>query len=254
LGRQIHPSVASDGSGRFLAVWSSGEGGGNSQELKAQRYVNVSEPLLPLDAPFVSALSSNTLSVTWSALAGYSVSHYSVYADDSVTPTVTVTNNWWTMTGLAPLSTHAFRISYELSDGRKSPVSESTSGSTYGLLVYGGIPYEFMRANWGEDVFAWPKPTDDSDNDGVSNRNEFLAGTDPTDPDSVLRTSLDSTLQGNFLRWNTVPGCLYQVQHSSDMTLWSDLGGLRFAPGTTDSMLVQAGQQGFYRVLRVRGN
>lgn len=252
VSQQLHPVVASDGVERFLAVWTSFTGVAAGMDLFAQRYASTNQPLFAPDPPYVSVLSSNALSVTWPPVAGFDVAHYEVYADGAATPTATVTNNAWTMSGLAPASTHFFRLAYVLADGRRSPLSGATTNTTYGVMTYGGIPYEWMQFYFGNDVFAWPSPFADTDGDGVSNRNEFLAGTDPTDPNSVLRLRLHPTPQGLYLSWNTQPGLLYQVQVSTNLGGWVNVGGPRFAAGQVDSMYVGGGNAGYYRVLRVR--
>src|SRR5205823_4399359 len=137
-------------------------------DLFAQRYTSAAQVLNAPGAPIVSALSSNALSVTWPALGGFSVSSYEVYADGAVTPTVFVTNTWWTMNNLAASSTHTFRLDYVLADGQRSPLSASASGTTYGTLSWGGIPYDWMTYYFGNDAFNWPSPSADIDGDRVS--------------------------------------------------------------------------------------
>lgn len=252
ISQQMHPAVVSDGSGRFLAVWTSFVGGPGSFDLYAQRYESTTQPLLAPDPPLVTVLSSNTLSIIWPEMAGFSVDHYEVYADGAATATATVTSNSWTMSGLGAGSTHYFRLAYVLTDDRRSPLSGATTNATYGALTYGGIPYEWMVYYFGGDVFGWPSPFADNDGDGVDNRNEFLAGTDPKDADSVLRIRLQPTVQGMFLNWNTEPGLMYQVQSSTNLGTWSNVGGARFAADALDSMYVGGGNVGYYRVLRLR--
>ena len=253
VSQQINPTVASDGNGRFLAAWTGFVGGVASFELQAQRYAADIQPLAPPDAPFVTVLSSNALSITWPELAGFDVASYEVYADGAATATAVITDNWWNLTGLAPATVHSFRLAYVLTDGQRSPLSESATGTTYGAAsTWGGIPQEWMADHFGADILLWPSPEIDSDLDGASNRDEFLAGTDPTDPNSVLRMRLEATAQGAFLHWNTQPGLIYQVEHSTDFQAWSDVGGRRFAAGTLDSMLVGLSNAGYYRVMRVR--
>jgi hypothetical protein len=156
------------------------------------------------------------------------------------------------MSNLPPSSTHSFQVGYVLADGRHSPLSPPASGTTYGTLAWGGIPYDWMTSYFGSDAYNWPSPYADSDGDGVSNLNEFLAGTNPTNAASVLKVQLQATKQGPFLNWNTQPGLIYQVQSSSNMNGWVNLGGPRFASGTVDSIYVGSGNRGYYRVLRLR--
>jgi hypothetical protein len=250
--QQIHPAVASDGS-RYLVAWTSFGGGVNSFDLFGQRYATVSQPLSALSAPFITVLSSNMVDVSWQSINGFNVANYEVYGDGGTTPAGSVTNPWWKMTGLSPGSTHSFQICYVLTDGRRSPLSASASATTYGAgATWGGIPQEWMVRYFGNDMFSWPSPFADSDGDGAKNYEEFLAGTDPKNANSVLRIRLRSTAQGWFLDWNTQPGLIYQVQGSADMKNWSAVGDPRFAPGTVDSMYVGGSNASYYRVLRVR--
>ncbi len=255
VGAQIHPAVAADGADRFLVAWSSFAGLGSGFDLYAQRYAPNLQPLTAPDAPFVTVLSSNALAVSWPALAGFNVAAYEVYADGAPTPTAVVTNTWWTMTGLAPASSHRFQLDYVLTDGRTSPLSGATTNATYGMLTWGGIPYEWMVYYFGSDLWSWFSmypPSADTDGDGASNLNEFLAGTCPTSAASVLRVQLQPTVQGFFLNWNTEPGLIYQVQASANLKIWTNLGGMRFAPGTVDSVYVGAAPARYYRLVRVR--
>lgn len=252
--QQLHATVASDGAARFLTVWSSFTPGAGSFDLFAQRYVNTSQPLAAPGAPIVTVLSSNSLAVSWPPVAGFSVSSYEVYADNAASATAVVTNTFWTHTGLASASTHSYRLAYVLTDGRRSPLSSASTNSTYsGGATWGGIPQEWMTGYFGSDLFSWPSPFIDSDNDGVSNRDEFLQGTDPTKASSVLKVRLQPTSQGMFLSWNTEAGLIYQVWNSSNPTgPWNKQGQPRFAAGTTDSLYVGGNPAGFYRIERLR--
>ncbi|MBU6401716.1 MAG: fibronectin type III domain-containing protein [Verrucomicrobia bacterium] len=257
VSQQFQQAVGSDGSSRFLVAWSSFVGGVGSFDIFAQRYAASSAPPRPA-APYVSALSQSRLSVTWPPLAGYTVDHYEVYADSNPAPAI-VTSNSWTMTGLAPSSTHTFQLLYQLSDGERSPRSDTASGTTWGEDLTGpngipdGLPDDWEAKYFGPDPTKWPDPNADTDGDGASNFQEFLAGTDPTNPSSVLKQSVTVNSQGAWLNWNTQPGFIYQVESSSDLKSWSNFGNPRFAPGTTDAVTISiGGNMTYYRIIRVR--
>lgn len=253
-GPQRNPTVAADGVGRFLTVWTSFVGGTPVFDLYAQRYVNTSQPLSAPGAPIVVALSSNALSVSWPPVSGYSIANYEVFADGATAATAVVTNTYWNATGLASASTHSYRLAYVLTDGRRSPLSGATTNTTYtGGATWGGIPQEWMIAYFGGDIFSWPSPYVDSDGDGASNFQEFMAGTNPNDSNSVLKQKLRSTPQGMFLDWNTQPGLIYQVWSAAGpVGPWVKLGGPRFAAGVVDSLYVGGNAAGFYRIERLR--
>jgi hypothetical protein len=108
-----------------------------------------------------------------------------------------------------------------------------------------------MAHYFGSDSTKWPAATADSDNDGVSNLQEFLAGTNPTNSASVLRQELITTQEGLFLSWNTQPGLTYQVQATTNLTGWVSFGRARFAAGTNDSVYVGS-NPGYYRIVLQR--
>lgn len=262
VSQQMQPVVASDGVGQFIAVWASYIGGANSFDLFAQRYANVSAILQPMSAPFVYApftLSNGVyqpqLQVSWPPLLGISVSNYEVYVNGSATPMAVVASNQWTMTaanGLTVSSTNSFSVDYVTTDGRTSPLSPAASGKTWGGLQWGGIPYEWMTQYYGSDVSQWPAVKADTDGDGMNTLQEFLSGTIPTNSASVLQVQLANTPQGIFLNWGTQPGLAYQVQVTTDMKTWSNLGAPRFAAGTMDSVYVGGSSAGYYRVTLLR--
>jgi hypothetical protein len=251
LSRQLHPAVASDGVSRFLVVWS-GFVADTYFDLFAQRYA--SDVQLPKPGvPFVSALSSSRLSVTWPPLLGYALDNYELYVDGSMTP-VALSSNMWTHTGLGPNSSHSYRLAYLLAGNQRSPLSDPAAGMTWGEDLNGdGLPDDWQAMYWGPDPANWPSSKDDSDGDGVSNLKEFQAGTNPLDRNSVLRTRFTLTPQGRRLYWTTQPGLVYQVQLSTDLTVWNNLGDPRFAAGNTDSIPISSGARtAFYRVIRLR--
>lgn len=251
VNQQFQPRVTSDASGRCLVVWSSFSDLANGMDLAAQRYASLGLALPAPDAPFVTVITPNALSVTWPPVAGFPVQAYEVYADGAVSATAVTTNTIWTANSLAPSSTHHYRLAYVLNDGRRSPLSAPATNTTYGTISFSGIPVEWMAFYFGED---WPSASADTDGDGATTKQEFLAGTDPTDSNSVLRTRLTSVAQGLYLNWNTEPGLVYQVVTTTNMTTWINVGGPRFAAGYLDSVYLGqgTGSISYYQVLRLR--
>jgi len=251
IGQQLHGAVVSDGSGRFLAVWSSYVSG-TRFDVFGQRYA-ASQVLPQLPPPYMAALNSLALGVAWPQLAGYNVTSYGGYVDGSSTP-VNVTSNYYVLAGLAPGSTHSVRIDYLLADGRRPSPSAPATGTTWGAdNNFDGLPDDWQALYWGPNSSAWPAGNVDSDGDGVTNVQEFLAGTNPTDSNSALRMQLVSTPQGWQLQWNTQPGFLYQVQVSADFSSWANYGPIRFAASSTDSVAVNPPNgTAYYRLIRVR--
>jgi hypothetical protein len=155
-------------------------------------------------------------------------------------------------------STHSFALDYTTTDGRRSPISPSASGTTWSGLNWYGIPYEWMAAYYGGYIRGiyytnnWPQPSTVIGSGGMTLQKIFLSGGNPLDSTTWLQQSLTQTSQGLFLNWNTQPGATYQVQVTTNLATWSNLGGTRFAAGTNDSIFVGGSAAAYYRVLLVR--
>jgi hypothetical protein len=71
--------------------------------------------------------------------------------------------------------------------------------------------------------------------------------------DGGLRVGIALNRHQRELRWNTVPGQRYQVQTSTNLREWEDLGEPREAAGSTDGMpLTREQAAAFFRVIQVR--
>ena len=252
---QIHPVAVADGVDRLLTVWSSYQAPvGSGFNIYAQRY-GATEQIPQPAAPFVAALSSSRLSLAWTPLAGFPIAGYEIYMDGVQPPdppTAVVTTNVFTQSGLVAGSSHTFRLAYLMEGGARSVLSAPAAGTTWGEDEnLDGLPDDWQALYWAGAV---PAPSLDSDGDGASNASEFLAGTDPTNPDSVLKTWITRSAQGRRLNWSTQPGFVYQIQTSDDFgSSWSNFGPARFAAGASDSILLgNERQRGFYRITRVR--
>lgn len=89
----------------------------------------------------------------------------------------------------------------------------------------------------------------DSDGDGVSNKDEHAAGTDPLNPDSALGVT---SLENGQLTWRSIPGRSYRVEQSGELSTWQPVPGvdavLATGPICTADVPVTPGIRRFLRV------
>lgn len=112
---------------------------------------------------------------------------------------------------------------------------------------------DFWTSNYFSDaVFS---PTNDDDEDGQLNRDEYIAGTNPTDPASFFSVNMKTEESGGspefIIRWNPAPGRVYNV-------LWTPMLGGEFQsletgiqyPQSSYTDIVHAAESsGYYRVV-----
>jgi Tol biopolymer transport system component len=95
--------------------------------------------------------------------------------------------------------------------------------------------------------------SDDADGDGMSNLQEYLAGTSPIDSTSVFRLSAAAPANNTLtLTWPAVSGKSYQVQYKTNLTdsVWLTAPGSVWVTGGQGYYSAPAAQpHGFYRVL-----
>ncbi len=118
-----------------------------------------------------------------------------------------------------------------------------------------GMADAWEREHWGS---LRPLCTDDADDDGASNHEEYLAGTDPRDTNSLLR--ITSIQRGQFgdpsrvdLAWSSVPTRFYAVQISSDLAT-NSLSDFYVSgqPGESGLICFHTNSSNFYRVRAFR--
>jgi hypothetical protein len=252
VSQQVYPTIGTTDGADALVVWSTFTGLDASFDLVAQR-VSLQPSLAAPQPPFVQPLSQSRLAITWPRLEGLDVAAYELYIDGAETPVETTEARYY-LSKLAPATKHTVQLAYRLADGQRSPLSGASTGVTWGEDAnYDVLPDDWQASYWGAQATSWEGAQVDSDGDGATNLQELLAGTNPVDPQSVLKMSFASSPQGMHLVWNTQPGCVYQVQITADLNDWTPVGTERFAADTTDSMLVQRSDNlVMYRVVRIR--
>lgn len=252
-GDQDAPAIIADGDKSFLVTWSDWQGLNSGMDLLARRFQESEIGLAAPPAPIAEATSAWQVRATWAPVQGLSLLRYEVSFDDS-SAAVSVTDAEVSSSDYLPATTHTIKYRYVLSDGQVSPYSASTTVTTWGKDGNAdGLPDDWQAKYFGADVRLWPAPSADSDGDGVSNRDEFLAGTDPTNASDALKVRLTTGYNGPQVSWNAKPGATYRVQSTSDFSSWRDLTAPIFAAEVNQSAPVTSGEGAqYFRVLRIR--
>jgi hypothetical protein len=150
-----------------------------------------------------------------------------VPVQSGVSPSVTLSN-------LAPGS---YMVEFGVVPYYVTPGSQTNTLAAGGTLSFSGN-YYFIDANNNGMSDAWEMAffgsvstnrirTTDTDHDGMTDYAEFIAGTDPTDPTSLLHFTSTTLLDAQHvqLQWTAVSNRLYQLNVSSNLATWSALTG-----------------------------
>jgi Tol biopolymer transport system component len=120
-----------------------------------------------------------------------------------------------------------------------------------------GIPDWWMMKYFGHPTGQandHSQAQDDADGDGFTNYQEFLTGTDPTNPNSYFHLQISQAAAPNLLlSWPSVPGKSYQVQFNVDLTSlsWANLGAAVVATSSGSLIVTPAQPAVYYRVVAI---
>jgi hypothetical protein len=157
--------------------------------------------------------------------------------------------------GLNPplnLLTVSFHVAAAITPGVRSLVVQQGTALAYanGFLEFlppfpdynfDGLDDRFQRQYFSPWTRPEAAPSADPDQDGYSNRDEFLYGTDPTDPASLPRVqSVRLDASGATVTWPSAPGKRYQVYSRPRVDSargWQPVGDPVIASGSTARFL-----------------
>ncbi len=172
-------------------------------------------------SPVAYPTSQTSLQIVWND--GFKVhgDSYQLVEKNGRFAPITTNDDSVTVSGLAPGNTYELLLIKTSFNGIVGN-SETVVVTTWGIDENGdGLPDEWQAQYWSGE---YPSPAADTDGDGSSNLNEFLAGTDPTESSDVLALEILDSNGGRFLTWRANPGSSYQVELSSDLDDWNSLG------------------------------
>jgi hypothetical protein len=135
---------------------------------------------------------------------------------------------------LAPGGAVTFSGNYTFTDGNDNEMPDTWELEQFGVLD----PNRHAKT--------------DTDGDGMSDREEFVAGTDPRNPVPAFRLHAQRLAGGGvLLSWPTFPGLSYRVLASSNTQAWSPYGPLSVATGTNLTFALPVPTNGAPQLFRV---
>ncbi len=143
-----------------------------------------------------------------------------------------------------------------------APQTQVLGTSTNRLVFTGSYTYPDQNGNgisdlWEQQFFGGlltTPPTTDTDGDGLDDRSEFLAGTDPHRADSVLKVSLPLEQPNRTVRleWPTTVGRGYVLEGSLDLRTWQAYSDPARGDGGTMAVTLPALDPRLTYLFRVR--
>ena len=210
---------------------------------------------------------------------GWLVDDVSVTVSNAVRGTILVTNNLaearftisgpvsqagqgWSL-GLTNVPLGEYSVTFSPVPYYQTPPPQTNTVASSTPVMFTGN-YTFTDANGNGISDAWEQKffgavdtnrtqTTDADGDGATDYAEFMAGTDPNNPQSVLELPAPSPQPGGTLKfeWPSVPGLAYRLNGSADLVNWAPLSDWIIAGTTTSSVLVASPESTttqFYRL------
>ncbi len=118
---------------------------------------------------------------------------------------------------------------------------------------FDGLDDRFQRKYFFPFTQTNAAPNADPDGDGFVNSAEYVAGTDPTNPASLLKMlSTTTAANGTTVKWQSVVGKHYQLMSRTDLGSgsWQNVGSPVIANGATAQQLDSSATNGihFYKV------
>ncbi|MFL6513442.1 MAG: hypothetical protein ACJ8M1_00285 [Chthoniobacterales bacterium] len=166
------------------------------------------------------------------------------------TDAVPVTLN---ITGLRPGTMYHYRLTGLNSAGSTTGADQSFTTAALVDTDADGMPNDYENAN-GFNAADGTDGSEDFDGDGVANLQEYLAGTDPTAANSVLRISSIGISGGDVvINFPSVLGKTYRVEQRSQLSdnwalLSDNVGGTGGSISVTDVEAADRNTARFYRI------
>jgi len=251
-GRQFLGNVASVDDENLVVTWSGFSSTSKSLEVFGQRFKPLAGRAIPSHVYGFGA-GFDSVNVVWPDAHDESVSGYRITygAGNSFIDTEATS---LTISDLKPGQVYNISLSNIYADGTVSADSVSASTQTWGIDANeDGLPDSWQASHFGIETSAWKGADGDSDGDGATNLEELLAGTDPSNPADSLTIAMYDVNDQSWLSWTTIEGGIYQLQQTSSLNEWQNIGAPRFGADSHDAVQIQNNTDlSIYRIVRLK--
>ena len=117
---------------------------------------------------------------------------------------------------------------YQTPQNQVVTLNPGGSATVHGVYQFPDVNANGIPDTWELKFFGnastYRTAATDTDGDGMTDYDEFIAGTDPNNPPRPFKLLAYATDGGLKLEWASVPGQMYQIHGSLDAVTWTPVG------------------------------
>ena len=124
-----------------------------------------------------------------------------------------------------------------------------TLQESYGVSLFRRQGYTIKLSTLGHELLPRAKQAIHL----ITELDRLLAGTDPSNPADSLTIAMYEVNNQSWLSWTTIEGGIYQLQQTSSLNEWQNVGAPRFGADSHDAVQIQNDTDlSIYRIVRLK--
>jgi outer membrane protein assembly factor BamB len=212
-------------------------------------------PTVAMSAPAAGATVSGTVTVSATASDAVGVAGVQFKLDGADLGTEDTSSSYSISWNTASVSNGTYTLTAVARDAAGNTTTSASRTVTVSNSVTGdALPDTWQTQYFGSGFATNPQAQVDADpdGDGMTNADEYKAGTSPVDGSSLLNITDQVPVSATsfMIEWQSVPGKQYQVQTSTDLVSWTTVATVTASSGSTTSWTDTSAGAGkkFYRI------